>query len=182
MMMALVAIVMSAGFAACSSDDDDNNKTPETPQKTKELYQQTIDLTFSEDLQKLYPLGIMVDIVDGDSINSSGQWIGLNTKNGQFKRELSFMKIPNVYSYIVDFSYYDQEKIAELPEKESYDLTWTDNSVIKANYGNWSDTIKTTYGKANVKKSEIDAYIRENFYQKKFTVNIGDIIKKHEQK
>lgn len=186
MMMALVAIVMSAGFAACSSDDDDNNKTPETPQKTKVYYHQTIDITFSDDLQALYPMGIAIDICEGDSANGPGPSIGFNTAK-HFEQDLSFMFIPTVYSYKVNFnlSYYDKEKIAALPEKESYDLTWTDNSIIQADTvggGEWADTIQTTHGNANVKKSEIDSYIRENIYQKVFRVNIGEIIKKHEKK
>lgn len=65
MMMALVAIVMSVGFAACSSSDDDDNNTPEQPEQPKTYGFTNLRLEFSDDLLAIANVSLTYTAEDG---------------------------------------------------------------------------------------------------------------------
>ena len=118
MMMALVAIVMSAGFAACSSSDDDSStpvtpgggNTPETPAETQKA-STTIRLKFSQDILDAAKLVISYTDVDGktkkEEITTTEYSKDINYTNG----------IPSSSNMKFDVIL---TKKSSYPEKDSY--------------------------------------------------------------
>ena len=90
MMMALAAVVLAVGFAACSSDDDDNDgPTPENP-TMKESYMK-LKLTFSEDYLSVFDVTLSYTDIDGSTKTET-----ITTK--EYSKNVTYTKTPSTMS------------------------------------------------------------------------------------
>ena len=94
MAMALMAVAMTVGFAACSSSDDDNNggggTTPEKPKIT--AGKAVFDITFPGDLLAVADVTFIYTDADGREKTE-------NVTSTNFKKEVVYTKLPVNVSY-----------------------------------------------------------------------------------
>lgn len=146
MTMALVAIVMSVGFAACSSDDDNNNGGG----SGNGNYALSIDLSYSEDLLSL--MDITVTYTDANGQNKTEA-----VTSTTFKKQIVYPSKPSVIKYTV----YRTRK-SNVPDKDKFDITtaekiWPvlikngESYIVDGNFG--KTEISTT-----VKKDLLDTF------------------------
>lgn len=118
MMMALAAVVLAVGFAACSSDDDDNDgPTPENP-TMKESYMK-LKLTFSEDYLSVFDVTLSYTDIDGSTKTET-----ITTK--EYSKNVTYTKTPSTMSCQVKVN----KKKVDYSAKDSYDFTYSYDVVL----------------------------------------------------
>lgn len=106
MMMALVTIMMSVGFAACSSDDDGNNGGSGNGN-----YALSIDLSYSEDLLSLMDITVTYTDANGQDKTEA-------VTSTTFKKQIVYPSKPSVIKYTVN-----RTRKSNVPDKDKFDIT-----------------------------------------------------------
>ena len=122
MAMALVAVAMTVGFAACSSSDDDNNGGGGSQSITGKL---NMNFTFSEDL--LAVADIKVTYIDSDGKTEKTEDITTTT----FNKEITYNSLPVTTSYTLQATL----KSSYTVDKEKYDISIKDGSIVSSTSG-----------------------------------------------
>lgn len=121
MAMALVAVAMTVGFAACSSSDDDNNGGGSSQSLVGKL---NMNLTFSDDLLAIADIQITYTESDGQTKKTE------NITTNTFKKEITYNSLPVATSYTLQIT-----KKSSYTEKEKYNLSIQNGSSISSTRG-----------------------------------------------
>ncbi len=114
MMMAMAAIVLSVGFAACSSsDDDDDNGGGSSTQAYGEL---KLNIKLSEDALSVADFTIKY-------LDETGTEKTENINSTNYTKDIKFNSLPATVKYTVSATVKES-----LPDKEKFDISITDAS------------------------------------------------------
>lgn len=144
MAMALVAVAMTVGFAACSSSDDDNNGGGGSQSITGKL---NINYTFSDDLLAI--ADIQVTYIDSDGKTTKTETI----TTSPFKKEITYNSLPVTTSYTLQATLK-----SSYPEKDKYNISIQNGSIISSTAGAFK-TGGTKGQETTVKKENIEQAI-----------------------
>lgn len=153
MAMALMAVAMTVGFAACSSSDDDNNG--DTPGSATVVGGKVeYNITIPEDLLAVANVNFVYKDENGNDKTES-------VTSKDFKKEIIYNKLP-----ATAYSYFEVKLKKNYTHKETYDFSYektiyfgtisSDNKFIKKK-GSYS-----TGGLNEIADAKIADYIKKN--------------------
>ena len=149
MAMALVAVAMTVGFAACSSSDDDNNGGGSSQPLVGKL---KMGLTFSDDLLAI--ADIKITYTDSDGKTEKTEDITTTT----FNKEITYTSLPVTTNYALQITLK-----SNYTEKDKYNLSIdTRGSAIYSTRGDGAIGLRQNTNFINttgVKKENLEKYL-----------------------
>ena len=118
--MALAAVVLSVGFAACSSDDDDNNGGSKPNPTEKSSYMQ-LKFNFSEDFLSIFDVTLSYTDADGSTKTET-------ITNKEYSKNVTYAKTPSTISYEVK-----PTVKANYPTKDTYAISYSYEATLVKN-------------------------------------------------
>lgn len=140
MMMALAAVVLTVGFAACSSDDEEDK--PINPEKTESYLD--LNLTFTDDILAVFDVTVTYTDATGSDKTET-------VTNKEFSKKITYSKAPSTIAYSVKVV-----KKATIPAQDSYKIGCTTKTTLCKN---GKGVLHSTSVNTQTSASKLDAYI-----------------------
>lgn len=166
MVMAVVAVVMAAGFNSCSKSDDNSSQTVIPTGTMATSAKLDMNISFSDDI--LATCDVTAFYIDSDGTKKTE-----TVTSSPFKKEVTYSSLP----VKVEYGFNVTPK-SNVPEDKELDINTKDNSSIYAVAGTKSKVVMSGYfneGAEGVPSSELSSIIDQTYKNATFGTTVTSI-------